>query len=698
MSEGNWVAHKFGGTSVGNADRYRAVVEILKKESGVKQAIVVSAMSKVTDALIELVEAARRRDESYTSKLDVLKKRHIDTVIDLLGEENSAKLRSTLASDFEDIAEILRGVWLIKTYSDRTIELVSGYGEIWSAQFLNALFHHEKIPSQWLDAREVLVIEPLDRMVVVNWEASQRKIDAWLESHPGDRLVITGFIASTKDGVATTLRRNGSDYSASIFGALLNASVITIWTDVDGVLSSDPKLVPDAVILDELSYNEVTELAYFGAKVVHPATMAPAIQKKIPIFIRNTFNPTHPGTKIHAEAFSDRTVKGFAAIEDMALVNVEGTGMIGVPGIAERLFRGLRESGISVAMISQASSEHSICFAVPKEFADKAKSTLELVFGTEIQQGLIQSVKVTEGCSILAAVGDNMAQHPGVSATFFNALGRTGINVRAIAQGSSERNISAVIDQKDAKKALRAVHSAFYLSNQTISIGLIGPGLIGGTFLRQMNEQLQKLKTERRIDLRVRGIMNSRTMLLDDQHIPLESWKQRLVESSNRSDIDAFVAHLHSGSLPHTVIIDATASSDIPMFYPHWLESGINIITPNKKANTAAIGLYRRLRSIMRTTNKYYFYSTTVGAGLPVIHTLKDLVQTGDDISLIEGVLSGTLSYIFNSFTGEQPFSQIVSEARAKGYTEPDPRDDLSSTSKSAQCPCRTSFPNLCAN
>ena len=678
MAEIPWVVHKFGGTSVGNADRYRAVAKILKQETGVNQAIVVSAMTKVTDALIALLDAARRRDESYREKLAELKGRHLDTATDLLGEEDSAKLRSAISADFEDIAEILRSIWLVKTCSDRMMELVSGYGEIWSAQLLNALFAREKLGSRWLDAREVLVVEPTDRMVVVDWEASQRKLEDWMKRNPCERVVITGYVASTPDGVTTTLRRNGSDHSASIFGALLNASVITIWTDVDGVLSADPKLVPDAVVLEELSYDEVTELAYFGAKVVHPATMAPAIRKNIPIFIRNTFNPTHSGTKIHADARSKRTVKGFAAIENMALVNLEGTGMIGVPGIAERLFRGLGSAGISVTMISQASSEHSICFAVPNEQADKACKCVEHSFVAEIQQGLIQSVSATKDCAILAAVGDGMVEHAGVASGFFGALGRIGVNVRAIAQGSSERNISAVIDQKDAKRALRAAHSAFYLSDQAISIGLIGPGLIGGTFLRQLNEQLQHLKTERKIDLRVRGIMNSKKMLLNDQRIDLGSWKQQLDESGLKADIEAFVAHLHSGSFPHTVIIDATSSSDLPMYYPVWLEGGVNIITPNKKANTSSIALYKKLRSIMRKTNKYYFYSTTVGAGLPVIHTLKDLIQTGDNVTKIEGVLSGTLSYIFNSFDGKRAFSEIVSEARAKGYTEPDPRDDLS--------------------
>ena len=511
-----WVVHKFGGTSLADADRYRRAAKIVRAHEGQRQAVVVSAMSKVTDALLELVNLAAARDDKYLGRIDALKARHLQTVEALLSSKARQPLIEVLESDFRDIGEILRGVYLSRTCSERTLELISGHGEIWSAQMLNAHLNEEGISSSYLDARTVLTVEPGENAVRVDWPRSQEQIATWRNSLTSDWVVITGFVASTPDGIPTTLKRNGSDFSAAIFGKLLAAREIVIWTDVDGVLSADPRLVPDAVVLNEVSYQEATELAYFGAKVVHPNTMAPAIETKIPIWIRNTFKPESPGTKIHERSASGDAVKGFAMVDGMALFNVEGTGMIGVPGVANRLFGALREVGVSVVMISQASSEHSICFAIPEAQTSLARTTLERAFFAELHHKQIETIDVLPNCSILAAVGDNMVDHPGVAGKFFTALGNARINIRAIAQGSSERNISAVIDRADSQRALRAVHSAFYLSNQTISIGVIGPGLIGGTFLDQLQTQLEKLKRDFKIDLRVRGIANSKRMFLSE--------------------------------------------------------------------------------------------------------------------------------------------------------------------------------------
>ena len=679
MKNPAWAVHKFGGTSVGDAKRYKAVAGIIASQGRQqRRAIVVSAMKGVTDSLLDLVQMSRKRDKSYLAHLQTLKKKHLDTIIQMLSAKNRKTLSERIESDFHDLEEVLRGIWLAGTASDRIEELVSGFGEIWSAQILSALLNENKMRSQWMDAREILVVDPQEHSVTVDWKRSAANLKKWQKRNPGDLIVITGFVASTVDGIATTLRRNGSDFSASIFGALLDAAEIQIWTDVDGVMSADPRLVPEAVVLSELSYNEVTELAYFGAKVVHPATMEPAIRKGIPIWIRNTFNPKHPGTKIYADAQSDSPVKGFSAVNDIALINVEGTGMIGVPGVAERLFGALRSGGVSVVMISQASSEHSICFAVPQKQAELARKMAAKAFYLEIHQGLVEDIHVTTACSILAVVGDNMVKHAGLAGRFFTALGKAGINIRAIAQGSSERNISVVIDGEDVARALRCVHAAFYLSNQTISVGIVGTGLIGNAFLKQIKKQLEFLKTERKIDIRVRGIMNSRKMILDDAQINLEDWETTLEKSSVKSSMKKMIEHLKSGHLPHTVLIDATASAEIPAHYPDWLRAGLNIITPNKKANTADIKIYRGLKDAARDSHRYFLYSTNVGAGLPIIQTLRDLHHTGDKIIQIEGILSGTLSYIFNSFDGKQAFSEIVTEARAHGYTEPDPRDDLS--------------------
>jgi aspartokinase/homoserine dehydrogenase 1 len=371
-------------------------------------------------------------------------------------------------------------------------------------------------------------------------------------------------------------------------------------------------------------------------------------------------------------------IKGFAAVEDMALINVEGTGMIGIPGVAHKLFGALRAVDVSVVMISQASSEHSICFAVPQVQAELAKRTVEQTFLAEMQRGEVQTVDLREDCCILAMVGDGMIERLGMAGKFFTALGKAGVNVRAIAQGSSERNISAVIEQHEATKALRAVHSAFYLSSQTLSIGVIGTGLIGSTFLGQLSRRMVTLRSRRGIDLRVRGIMNSRKMLLHDRQLDLAGWDDKLRASTSEADVERFVEHVHAAHLPHAVIIDATASAELPRHYESWLARGINIITPNKKGNAGPLVSYRSLRETARRHQRYFLYETNVGAGLPVIHTLRDLLETGDEIIRIEGVLSGTLSYIFNSLDGTRTFSEIVREARAQGFTEPDPREDLS--------------------
>ncbi|CAN5809103.1 bifunctional aspartate kinase/homoserine dehydrogenase I [soil metagenome] len=673
----SWQVHKFGGTSLADAGRFRHVAAVLRAEPGERKAIVVSAMAKVTDALIHLVELAQTRTDAYLLRLDELKARHVQTAQSLLQPAQQPEFFATLESDCRDISELLRGVYLSRTCSERTLELITGHGELWSARLLTAHLSEEGISCSYLDARTVLTVEPAELTVSVDWTRSQAQTNEWLAGLTSDWVVITGFVASMPDGIPTTLKRNGSDFSASIFGKLLKADAITIWTDVDGVLSADPRLVPEAVVLEDVSYQEATELAYFGAKVVHPNTMAPAIENKIPIWIRNTFNPSHPGTRIHERATSGNPVKGFAMVDGMALLNVEGTGMIGVPGVANRLFGALREVGVSVVMISQASSEHSICFAIPEPQTNLARATLERAFFAELHHGQIERIDVKPACSILAAVGDNMVAHPGVAGKFFTALGQARINIRAIAQGSSERNISAVIDRADAQRALRAVHSAFYLSNQTISIGVIGAGLIGGTFLDQLRAQMEKLKREWKIDLRVRGIMNSRRMLLREGRT-LEEWREPLARSKTAPDLVQFTDHVQADHLPHAVIIDCTSSPELPAEYPRWLERGIHLITPNKKANSGPLEFYRRLHATARARQRHFLYETTVGAGLPILNTLRDLVQTGDTVRRIEGVLSGTLSYLFNTYDGQVPFSALVRDARQKGYTEPDPRDDLS--------------------
>lgn len=683
MHSYKWTVHKFGGTSVANSERIEAVAKIIKRDHVQKTGVVVSAMSGVTDQLLQLLEMASNRKESLKEHLDSLKKKHLDAIEDLLPAINRTPLVAAIQSDFNDVEDILRGVWLTREYSTRTRDFISGLGEVWNAQFLNAKLQALGLKSEWLDARQILVVTPAVPTSNVLWEPSQKKLDHWVKSHThADYVVITGFVAQTEDGIPTTLGRNGSDYSGSIFGNLLNAENITIWTDVDGVMSANPKQVPGAVVVPELTYQEAVELAYFGAKVLHPSTMIPAMKKDIPIWIRNTFNPDFPGTKISKTCEHDHfsSVKGFSTVDKVALLNVEGTGMMGVPGISARLFTALNEKTISVILISQASSEHSICVAVPENQAAQAKLVTEQAFFSELYHGKISTVSVEPHCAVLAAVGESMSGIPGVSAKFFGALGKAGVNIRAIAQGSSERNISVVVGSDDATKALRAAHAGFYLSNQTLSVGIIGPGLVGTTLLNQITGEHKRLKADFGIDIRVRGIINSRKMVLSNSGLNLSKWKHEIESAESPADMEAFIQHVHADYFPHTVIIDCTSSQDIAGRYVEWLKRGIHVITPNKKANTMPYPYYQELRKEGKRISKHFLYETTVGAGLPIIGTLRDLIQTGDEIIRIEGVLSGTLGYLFSSYDGKIPFSELVRQAKEKGYTEPDPRDDLSGT------------------
>jgi aspartokinase/homoserine dehydrogenase 1 len=516
----------------------------------------------------------------------------------------------------------------------------------------------------------------------VRWDESRANAKKVIPAEAAATLIITGFIARDEKGLQTTLGRNGSDFSSSIFGDLLEAGEIHIWTDVDGVLSADPGRVPDATIIDSLSYEEAMELAYFGAKVIHPQTMAPAVLKGIPIWIRNTFAPEKAGTLIGRPGAADHTplVKGITSIERIALVNVEGAGMIGVPGTAQRLFGALREHGISVVLISQGSSEHSICFAVPAADVDRTEQVLRRTFEAELTRNQIQDIAVSGDCSILSIVGDGMAGTPGVAAKLFGALGSTSVNVRAVAQGSSERSISVVIDARDTARALRSVHSGFYLSPHTISIGLIGPGNVGGVFVEQLASQAARFRAESGLDLRLRGIATSRQMVLAEPEIAFGRWREVLnaAGSGGPTDLGTFEAHVHADHLPHAVIVDCTASADVAKNYARWLAAGIHVVTPNKKANSAEMSYYGCLKEARRTGRSHYLYEAAVGAGLPVIQTLHDLRETGDEIRRIDGLLSGTLSYLFTTWDGRVPFSEVVLDARSKGYTEPDPRDDLS--------------------
>lgn len=681
-----WNTHKFGGTSLYDADCFRQVAGILaerlKVEPDVQLAAIVSAMGGTTNALYELADLAERQDPGFEAALDALRERYRSAATALLRAD---RLESVLRAWDRDAAQIHEQLALVcnsvSMPQTRARDVVAGNGEIWSARLLSSYLAQELGNDQageWLDTRELIVVRQGELGPLVNWPRSQDNLARRAASGFRPLTVVTGFNACDEEGAPTTLGRNGSDFSAAIFAALTKAKSLTIWTDVDGVLSGDPRRIPEAEVITSLSYNEAMELAYFGAKVIHPQTMGPAITNDIPTRIRNTFDTLKPGSQIIAKSAADPGIKGVTSIDDIAMVNLEGAGMIGVPGTADRLFSALRAAQISVTLISQASSEHSICVAVPEADGERAKQVISSAFTEELKGGQIQNVDVSLGHSIVAVVGDSMAGLPGVAARFFGALGNAGVNVRAIAQGVSERNISAIIDGVDSSRALRAVHSGFYLSAKTLSIGLLGPGNVGATLLEQINRSAERLREKFKLHLRVRAIGRSSGILLGQREIDLESWREAFDQSVEDFDLDRFVAHVHADHLPHAVIVDCTSNEEIAARYADWLAQGIHVITPNKKAFSGDLDYYQALASSAVIGNSHYYYETTVGAALPIVSTLRSLLDTGDQVHSIDGILSGTLAYLFNVYDGSTPFSQIVRQARDSGYTEPDPRDDLS--------------------
>ncbi len=666
--------HKFGGSSLATADHFRAVQHIVQ---GKNSAIVVSASGRTTNRLQELLNQAHQRQEFY-NELTEIKQFQCNLVNELIPDNKSReRLLGIINADCQALENLLRTTELLGSYNTHIQDKVLGYGELWSAQILAALLQ-QQVPTTFIDASKVLVTYYKNKQLHIDWEHSRVLLENLLKQTDAQYLVITGFIATNTEGQFVTLGRNGSDYSAAIFARLLKAKELVIWTDVDGIYSADPNKVRSAFPLPEISYEEALELAYFGAKVIHPQTIFPAINTNIPIYVKNSAAPQAPGTMISAQCQkTDYLVKGLSCIDDVALVNIEGSGMVGVSGTATRVFQVLYQGGISVILISQASSEHSICLVVKEAQAEAAQQLLQEQFQFEIDQQLIKRIAIDKNCAVLAAVGDGMVGHRGVAGKLFSTLTKANVNIKAVAQGSSERNISVVVARQDIYKALRAVHAGFYLSRKTISIGLIGPGQVGATLLQQINDTMALLQQNRNVDLQVRGIISSKKMLLAD-NVDLTQWRQQLDSSMLAVNINDFIDHIAADDMPHAVIIDCTASQQIAELYPQFIARGLHIVTPNKRANSGDFEFYQYLHAIAQQKNRFYLYETTVCAGLPVIKTLQDIVATGDEVLSIQGVVSGTLSYILSQLATGQKFSTIVQQAKQLGYTEPDPREDLS--------------------
>jgi bifunctional aspartokinase / homoserine dehydrogenase 1 len=665
-------AHKFGGSSVANAARYRNVAALLR-ESPAPRMAVVSAMLGVTDALTALADSALAQ-QPWQAGWSHLYEQHLRAAREI-DADKAPGMTQWLDDEFLALHRALSDA----AHDPAWFAAVQGLGEVWSSRLLLAALGGESENWARLDAREVLVVHPGELGVAVDWERSRTSLAVWRAAHPQDNVVVTGFVARDATGRITTLGRNGSDYSAAIFAVLFAAHELTIWTDVDGVLSADPRLVPDAVCLDSMSYAEACELAYFGAKVLHPQTMAPAMHAGLPIRIRNTLNPAAPGTLIaqHAEPASS-PVKGLSLVNAMAVLELSGAGLIGVPGTAERMFAALRDAGVSVTMISQGSSEHSICCVLRAEQAERARTAVEVAFAEAIADGQVEGVEVTTDIAVLAAVGDGMVGTPGVAARLFDGLAQARVNIRAIAQGASERNISVAIAANDAVRGLRAVHSAFWLSPQTLSVGVIGPGNVGRALLAQLAQAAPRYCGTKHgtLDLRLRAIANSRCMHLEARSLGAADAIAKL-DDGEALDLARFAAHVRADHLPHALIVDCSGSDAVAAHYADWLAAGIHVVTPNKQAGSGSLERYRAIRAATKHGG-HFRYEASVGAGLPVIQTLRSQLDTGDELTEVEGVFSGTLAWLFNQFDGNVPFSQLVNEARALGYTEPDPRDDLS--------------------
>jgi aspartokinase/homoserine dehydrogenase 1 len=670
---------KFGGTSVGTPQNIEKVIAIINhpRDSKIEAAVVVSAFAGVTDALIQISHLAAEGAENYQDRLRELETRHLTAVKALIEIRLQSAVLAAVKLMINELEDILHGVFLIRELTPKTLDFVLSFGERLSAFIIAETLRSRGINAEFLDAREVIQTNTDFGKAKVDFGISYPRIQNYFATHSALQ-IITGFLGATPKKETTTLGRGGSDYSAALFGAALDANEVEIWTDVDGLMCADPRKVPGAFSISQMSYEEAMEMAHFGARVIHPPTMQPLSEKKIPLRIKNTFNPKFEGTFVGAKTDSQFMITGISSIDEIALLRIQGSGMIGVVGISQRLFGALARQKINVILISQASSEHSICIAVAPGDAERAKETIESEFHLEILARQVDEAIIENHRSVVAVVGENMRKTPGISGKLFSALGKFSINVVAIAQGSSELNISIVIAQSDQSKALNAIYEVFFQSDtQAVNLFLVGTGLIGSTLLKQIAAQSPTLFRQFGLNLKIWGLANINKMLLNKNGISAANWETELSGTGEPINPAAFIAWMKKRSIPNCVFVDCTASEALTEQYESILCAGISIVTPNKKANSGSTEKFRRLRRSARSNGAKFYYETNVGAGLPIISTLKDLLRSGDEILKVEAVLSGTLNYIFSSLSAVKKLSDVVREARIKGYSEPDPRDDL---------------------
>ncbi len=675
---------KFGGTSVATAESIQRVVEIVGRARNTGPvAVVVSAFGGVTNGLLKTAAIASRRDDAWETEHDALKERHRSTAAELLGSA-AAEVLDQIDGRFEELHELLRGVYLLRECSPRIQDAIVTYGERLSALVVAAALRQAGIDAEACDTRPLIVTDAAFGKAQVDVEESFRRLAERIRGSQAVQ-VVTGFTGATAEGHTTTLGRGGSDYTAALVGAAIHAQAIELWTDVSGVMSSDPRVVPRAFPQSAMSYAELMELSHFGAKVVYPPSIHPARSRGIPLLIKNTFEPDAAGTRVTDDAEpASGPVRGITSVRDVALMRLEGDGMVGVPGIAQRLFGALAQEQVSVILISQSSSEHSICFAVAKGDAEAARRSVDKAFSLERQLGLINDVVVEESHTVVAAVGEQMAHHPGVAGKLFGVLGAHGVNVRAIAQGSSELNISAVVEAKDEVKAVRAMHDAFFATDhRRLEVFLLGVGTVGGALLAQLHQASDLLRDKHGLDLRVVGVASSRGAIQDPAGLPvddLDRLKGRLAEAAQADgpDPEAWIDTFAERNGALKVLVDCTASGRVKGLYTRALAQGVGVVAANKKIFSGPASDFSRLHTLAREGRASLFFETTAGAGLPVLSTLKDLTRTGDQILGVDAVLSGTLNAILDRLSPEMPFSAAVRAAYDEGLTEPNPYDDLS--------------------
>ncbi len=673
---------KFGGSSVGNAENIEKVVEIVTSEIKKNScAVVLSAMQGTTDALIETGKLAESGDESFRQKINEIEAKHFEAISTLFPTSAQKDLLDSVEKRIGELEKICEGVFLLHELSPRTLDRIVGYGEILLTNIIAAKFDSLGIENVWKDTRELIITDSNFGFATVNFEKTNSQIRDSFKNSSAKLHILPGFIAADINGATTTLGRGGSDYTAAILAAALDAEVLEIWTDVSGMMTADPRFVRNVREIRRISYREAMELSHFGAKVIYPPTIQPVMTKGIPVWVKNTFAPTDFGTLIEAETSPEKKIiRGISSIDKISVLNLEGSGMVGIPGFSKRLFDALSRANINVILITQSSSEHSICVAIEDKFGNLAKESVDKEFEYEISVGKIEPLRVENGFSILALVGDNMKEHTGVSGKMFATLGSQGINIHAIAQGSSERNISAIINSKDVRKAVNTLHEEFFSDgNKQVNVFIVGVGTVGKKLIEQIRLQNEFLRKNLRLNVRVVGLAKSRNKIFDEAGIKLSN-AENLLENAPLMNMSEFTDLILEKNLRNSIFVDVTANAEVVEVYPKLLQKSVSIIACNKIAASSAYAKYQQLKDLSREFGTAFLFETNVGAGLPIINTLNDLIRSGDEIKRIEAVLSGTLNFVFNNYDGSRLFSSVVRQAQDEGYTEPDPRLDLSGT------------------